>query len=111
MISKAFYLVVILLFLSLISANTLTLYVYAQDQGLSREQIINQSREHYSEGERLYKQGDYTRADQEFKKAQELLDRLEPQGAVIEEKTETKPPQAVVKDKKEAPLTSETEND
>ncbi|MFH1577452.1 MAG: hypothetical protein ABIC18_00055, partial [Candidatus Omnitrophota bacterium] len=47
----------------------------------------------------------------EFKKAQELLDRLEPQGAVIEEKTETKPPQAVVKDKKEAPLTSETEND
>lgn len=69
----------ILIFIALI------MDVQAQ-QELSRKEILEISQKHFQEGERFYNQGDYSRADEEFKKAQILLEGLKE--VIIEEKKE-----------------------
>jgi len=72
---KVSYPIIILIIVFLITEGDL-MNTQAQEPKLSREQIIQESRQHFQEGERFYNQGDYSRADEEFKKAQGLLDGL-----------------------------------
>jgi tetratricopeptide (TPR) repeat protein len=78
-------LIIILIFLS-------SRLLQAQETKSSREQILQKSREHYDEGGRLYKQGDYSGADEAFKKAQRLLESLEKEQVNIEEKAKGNSP-------------------
>ena len=54
-----------------------TMFVQAQEKELSREEILQKSTEHFRQGEKFYNQGAFARADEEFKKAQELLNYLQ----------------------------------
>ena len=69
----------------------------AQEAGALREEVLRKSSQHFQQGEKLYNQGDYARADEEFKKAQQLLDSLqEPQGVV---KKQVQKPEVIKTDK------------
>jgi len=54
-----------------------TIVVQAEEKELSRGEILQRSTEHFRQGEKFYNQGDFARADEEFKKAQKLLDSLQ----------------------------------
>lgn len=54
-----------------------SLIAQAQEAESSRKQILEKSREYFREGERLFNQGDYSGADEKFKKAQRLLECLQ----------------------------------
>ncbi|MBU0503808.1 MAG: tetratricopeptide repeat protein [Candidatus Omnitrophota bacterium] len=46
--------------------------------GLSKEEKVKKAQEYYSAGREMSKQGDYTQANEAFKKAQQLLGRVDP---------------------------------
>ncbi|MFC1592401.1 tetratricopeptide repeat protein [Candidatus Omnitrophota bacterium] len=60
------------------------LCVSAQESEVSRSQLVEKSKQHYQEGEKLYAEGNYSGADEAFKKAQDLLDYIEPPELVVE---------------------------
>lgn len=68
------------------------IFVWAQEKGaFSRQDLLQRSKEHYLAGERYYNEGDYARADEEFKEAQKLLDNL-PQDEILVEVPKSEPP-------------------
>lgn len=75
---KNYYFICILMACVLVCAGTL----YAQRETfLSRQQRIQMANEHYVKGKEYNRQGDYAKANEEFKKAQDLLSGLEGAGA------------------------------
>ena len=66
-------LILVIIFLFLVTKDIL---IVRAEEEVSREQLLQKSRQYFQEGERFYNQGDYPRADEEFKKAQELLEGL-----------------------------------
>ena len=78
------YLVIILIIISLLIIKDAVI-VWAQKLELSRGQVLEKSKQHFQQGEAFYNQGDYSRADEEFRKAQELLEGLKQQEADIEQ--------------------------
>lgn len=53
------------------------------DIGLSKEEKVRKAQEYYSAGSKLAKQGNYTQANEEFKKAQQLLAREGSESAAL----------------------------
>ena len=79
------------------------LNVYAQDVSTStRQQRMQMANEHYAKGKELNQQGNYAAANEEFKKAQDLISGTEalaipqPTTAVAEKSTEQVPTPAIL---------------
>ena len=66
-----------------------SLFIHAQEEELLHSELLEKSKNHYQEGERLYEEGDYLGSDEEFKKAQDLLDSLEEKEAVDKQREES----------------------
>ena len=71
---KKYYCIVYLLMSALFLCSGV---LYAQETSLSRQQRIQLANEHYAKGKEYNQQGDYAKANEEFKKAQDLLAELE----------------------------------
>jgi tetratricopeptide (TPR) repeat protein len=72
---KNCYFLCILIACALVYAGAL----YAQG-ALSRQQCVQMANEHYAKGKEYNQQGDYAKANEEFKKAQDLLAQIEGSG-------------------------------
>jgi len=85
MISKCRYLTVIFITVGFLIGGGVVILAQMQEEHSSRQEILKRSTEHFQKGEKFYQQGDYLHANEEFKKAQELLDGIRPEELTIEE--------------------------
>lgn len=87
-----------ILFGCLILVYPVLSFAQGVDIGLSKEEKVKKAQEYYSFGRELARQGNYTQANEEFKKAQQLLARegpesaAEPSAPVNNTKTQAIPP-------------------
>jgi tetratricopeptide (TPR) repeat protein len=87
------------IFLACFFITTLQMNLSAQEEaGLSAEQKIQKAQEHYLKGKELIQAQDYQAADEEFKKAQQLLEGTSP----------VKPAEAIAQEDKPLPTPIET---